>query len=399
MIFEDSFEKVLGIELIFNGEQEFKCYYCLLRRTDNEIMLEERSVIAGNLVQILKDLPKGYPTALNLSGKSVVFKNLGKELSADADRAFAGVFPGISSADFYKQFLTGNANSLIHIIRRSIADSVLGTFSASGLRVYALTLGASVTSVIWDLISADQNRFIFSGHFFELDEHRDLLSCNSDSSIRSEVPVKIGKQELNEDYVVGYAAAFQLLLNERVALLVADHTGINEKLEQVNEFAGLKKKAFLFLTILFVALLLSFLTCSFFNDQNAGLSGKAGAQAASVGQLQLLHEGITQDRKLLEALNWNKGYNYGFMLNELTSICPNDLALTTIALNEASKAEKGPVGSCIMLSGVSGNLSAVNNYMFALRDRKWIAGVKLISYKQEKESAEYIFSLQIALKI
>ena len=399
MIFEDSFEKVLGIELIFNGEQEFKCYYCLLRRTDNEIMLEERSVIAGNLVQILKDLPKGYPTALNLSGKGVVFKNLGKELSADADRAFAGVFPGISSADFYKQFLTGNSNSLIHIIRRSIADSVLGTFSASGLRVYALTLGASVTSVIWDLISADQNRFIFSGHFFELDEHRDLLSCNSDLSIRSEVPVKIGKQELNEDYVVGYAAAFQLLLNERVALLVADHTGINEKLEQVNEFAGLKKKAFLFLTILFVALLLSFLTFSFFNDQNAGLSGKAGAQAASVGQLQLLHEGITQDRKLLEALNWNKGYNYGFMLNELTSICPNDLALTTIALNEASKAEKGTVGSCIMLSGVSGNLSAVNNYMFVLRDRKWIAGVKLISYKQENVSAEYIFSLQIALKI
>ena len=397
MILEDLFDKVLGVELVFLGDQNYQCHYCLLRKAKDQVYLEEKNVSEGSLAQVMKYLPKGYPTALNLSGKGVVFKNLEKSAFIDSAQIFAAAFPAIQLNDFYIQCFLKGAGSLIHIIRRSLANQVLSTFASAGLNVFSLSLGASVTSVLWSLFDRKQQKIRFFGHHFEFDEKGILIFYSNVPPILSVSTIKVGEQVLMEGYVVCYATAFQLLLQDKVELLLAEVRDINEKLVDFNQTNSLKKKGFTFLTVLFVLLLLSFLIFTHFNAENASLSGKVGAQAASANQIELYKKGIAQDQKVLETLNWNRGYNYGFILNEISSSCPAQLSFTSIGLNHRLKNEMSNKNSQIFVSGISRSLPAVNNYLFLLRDKKWITQVKLLSYRLDTESDDYLFTLQISL--
>ncbi|MDN3588105.1 hypothetical protein QWY86_15585 [Pedobacter aquatilis] len=391
---EQPLNTVMGLELILLGDNLYRCHACLLSKKGSILGIQSKSIMEGTLVQVLEKIPRNYPIALNLTGKGILFKHLTDNGDRDVAEVFSSVFPGVLATDFYVQQFSSGKHSVLSIMRRTATDIILQTFRQSGIKVLALTFGASVTSCIWSLLELDGMYLSFQGHQFKLDGGMQLLEYNHRSIIQSEQIQNIAGQELADKYLIAYAAAFQLLLYKQMNMLWAEVPEVKVAFENFLQDSILKKRALVFMGILFLSLITSFLVFSHYNSENSRLSGVAGTLAASENQLDLFKQDIAEQEALLKKVSWNGGYPPGFVLKEISSTCPRQLSLLKISMNPLSKepTDERPV---ILLSGLSGNLTAVNNWIFLLKERKWVKLVKLQGYSADPESGNYRFNLKI----
>lgn len=390
--------KVLGVELKIIEPQMFSCRWCLLSKQKNAITIEQQKVVEGNLVTILEALPKADPIALTLNGKGIIHKNSTPAAEVTFDQLFQQTFPSIAQQNFYVQYFSEPNCAALSIIRKEMVDDLLSKMKNSGLKVFTLSLGGLVTAPIWSqLNSYDASEIKFDGHVFSLNEAKTLMAYKYDNSAQSKFPLKIAEEPIAEENVIAYASAFQLMMHQQLNLIQADVTYINSSFADFISINQLKKKAMIFLFALFAALMISFSLFSYYNDRNAQLLQTVGAQSINEDQMDRMKKSIAENEALLKQLNWNEGYNYGFLLNEIGASMPRQIQLLSINVNEfKTEIEKTERRPHIQISGTTDNLTAVNNWIFVLKEKPWIKTVKLLRYQEEEESSLYQFNLDLS---
>lgn len=396
MLKGNGLDSVLGLELVLLDKQRYSMRYCQLRIENKKLNIVEGKVLEGTLPEVMKALPKGSPVALVLSGKGVVHKNVESVAGEAPEQVFSKGFAGIDAKEFYIQQFDHQTNFLISIIRKVVADPIVAILKLAGFSVYALSLGAAVSGQIWSQLNVYGELIAFDGHEFILSSDKAFLSYRYEPGLSHPFPIKIEQEVLSESLLVSYSAAFQLLLHEQLDLIVSNSAEINQAFLDYHQDALLKKKGGVFLACLFIALLISFAVFSHYNAENNQLNSQVGALVSSADQIDVLKKNIAENEKLLRQLNWNGGYNYGFILNEVGNSMPKQLRLTEINSNLPNKdSEDLNLGAGLKVAGYTGDLAAVNNWMFVLREKKWIKAVRLINYKEDAASENYLFNMLI----
>lgn len=392
----EGLQTVLGVELCIQGDHTYSCRYCLLNKKGNEILIQAHKTVEGALVNVIAALPKTYPVALVLTGKGLLHKNIQLIDDAPLAQLFQQAFPAIAPQQFYMQFFKQETSGLLSIIRKEGVDELLDKLKLAGLKIYSISLGAVHSVHIWPQLNSYGNNLHYGGHAFELDEKRNFISYKIDHDIKNSFPLKLGQEVITENNIVAYAAAFQLLLNQKLQMVIADVTHVNTAFVKEQFNAKLKQRALWFLIALFGLLLISFASLTHFNQVNEKLLQQVGAQTASADQLTLLKTNVGKNEQLLKELNWNGGYNYGWLLNEIGQSKPRQLTLNEIRINdfktETEKQDKTPQ---IKITGVTNNLTAVNNWIFLLKEKKWVKTAKLTSYQEDPEKEQYQFNFLI----
>jgi len=277
-----------------------------------------------------------------------------------------------------------------------MVDPILSVFEQAGLMVLTLSFGAMVTASIWDQLNFTNGSIIFDGHEFEVDEQQIFLSYKYITTPRDESFKSIGPAKIEDEALVAYAASFKLLLHDKFDLIEAEQPEVQQRFHSYLENAILKKRGVIFLGALFLALLISFLIFSFYNTENSRLSAVVGAKTSSADQTDLLKRNITDKERLLKQLNWNGGYNYGFLANELVASSPKQLHLTEMNFNDyKTETEKQQRKPSIAIAGITDDLSAENNWIFLLKEKKWVKTVKLVKYQQDAGMDHHQFNLII----
>lgn len=385
---------VLGVELRIINDQLFSCRFCLLSKRKNALTIQQSKAIEGTMAIILAALPKGYPVALAITGKGIIHKNLSQTEGIDLNQAFNSAFPSINSNDFYLQQYNQAAYTLMSISRKQTIDELLNQMHLASLTVLVLTLGGIGSALIWEQLNSYGSTHLFDGHFFELNQENELINYQFDAERKCQFPVKIGQEPIPEENVIAYAMAFQLMMHDRLNLICAEVPTINQRFLNHVVNSQMKKKALVFLFALFMALLVSFLMFSHYNQQNAQLLQTVGAHTTSEEQTALMSKNIATNETLLKQLNWNGGYNYGFLLNEIGKSMPKQLQLRTLTMNdflsEQEKLERVPQ---LKITGTTNELMAVNNWIFMLKEKAWVKSVQLTSYQEDVEKDAYIFNL------
>jgi hypothetical protein len=395
-----SLSTVLGVELKLIGSNQYDCRFCLITKKNNAITIEKKCAIKGPLTEVLEKLPKNIPLALNLTGKGLLFKNVTLEQPLTDSQNFQAAFPAIDQKDFYTQCYHDQAHSLINIIRAEVVDDLLSKFKLSGLNVYILSLGAIVSKHVWPFLNSYHSPIQFDEHKFELTDMKQF-SLYSLLKITPEInapnfQLKIGEEPIEADCIIAYAAAMQLILHEKVDLINADIPTIEADFNKFLTERKLKKTALFFLAGLFALLLISFLTLTYYNSVNTKLIRLVGTQTANADQTDLMKKNTAESEALLKQLNWNGGYNYGLLLDEIGSTLPKQLKLAEIVMNDFKTAqEKIERKPNIRIIGTTDNLTAVNNWMFVLKEKPWVKTVKLLKYQDDLETTLYQFNLII----
>ncbi len=392
-----AFTKVLGFTLHHHGDNQFSGRYCELERKGNEIQIGDKKTVEGNLVKILESLPRKMPVALVLSGKGIIHKNMeiadGEE---DAEKNFRLVFPSIDANDFFVQQHHHEKNYVLSIARKDWVQELLEKLKRAGVEVCRLSFGGVVAlhilpqlNVYGEEVQLDGHQFVMTGKSFQSYAYK--------AEAKSPFPLKVGQQAIDEEMVLAYAAAFQLLLSDKLAPIVAEVPAVNDGFDQLVGTALWKKRALIFLGGLFALLLLSFTLFSHFNQENEQLLREVGAQTASADQMDLLKQQISKQEHLLKQLAWNGGYNYGFLVNEIGKSMPRPLSLISLSINDfKTEEEKTDRKPNVKIKGTTANLTAVNNWIFVLREKSWVKSAKLVKFQEDPDNDNYQFDILIS---
>lgn len=389
-------EQILAIELALLQNETYRCTYAVITRKGDRIDAAEHHTIEGTLVKVLERLPRKFPVALALSGKGIIHKQV-KGSGAENKDLFRTAFPSVERKDFYVQEAFSNGLVWISIIRQTLADDMVGKLQTAGLQVYALSLGALPVMSIWELLSVPDAGFTANGHQFDVDENGAIAGYRYAEGSENSGNLKIGDTKLKPALLLPYALAFQLFLHDQLLVIKADHTQVDNRFKDFLEQSKLKKTAGIFIFALLGLLLISFFTLTHYNAENAKLNEQVGVLTATADQSDLLKKEITEQKILLNKLGWNGGYSYGFLLNEIGSSKPRALTLNEVIFDqvkEEANVAKDLLAS-IKIAGETANLTAVNNWIFLLKEKKWAKEVKLLRYQQDTESENFQFNLLI----
>lgn len=385
---------VLGVELKIIDDQLFSCRLCLVSKHKNALTIEHHKVVEGSLVAILADLPKAYPIALTLTGKGIIHKNVQVVEELTLQQLFQNIFPSIEQQNFYVQEFDQNQQGTISIIRKEVVDELLAKLKPAGLKIFTLSLGGVVSVPILAQLNSYDSEIQFDGHLFSLTAAKEWISYKYDATIKNKFPIKIGEEPIPEENIVAYAAAFQLLLHQQLVLIKADVTSVNTGFADFITNHKLKKKALIFLFSLFAALMVSFALFSYYNDNNAKLVQTVGAQSINEEQVDRMKRNIAEHEALLKQLNWNGGYNYGLLLNEVGESMPKQIRLLSLTMNEfKSEIERTERKPQLKIMGTTANLTAVNNWIFVLKEKPWVKTVNLLKYQEDPDTDQYQFNL------
>lgn len=391
----NGFDQVLGIELKIIDQNLYSCRTCLIAKHQSKITIEQIKVVEGALSTVLADLPKRYPVALTLTGKGILYKNIEIDAQTPYDQVVKSAFPAIDTKDFYNQQFNVETHFSVAVIRKQMADELLDKLKLAGFRVYILSLSGLIAVHILSQLNSYGNEIQFDSHLFKLSDGN-FLSYSAQQPISAEFEFKIGQELIQQEAIVAYASAFQLMLHQNILIIHANAAHIDLDFSNAIATAQLKKQALFFLFALFGLLLISFMLFTYYNKENAALAMKVGSQTANADQTDLLKKTSSENITLLKQLNWNGGYNYGFILNEIGQCMPKQLTIQKVLVNNfktaIEKVEKQPN---IKIFGITDNLTAVNNWIFILKEKPWIKSVKLLKYQEDQEEDNYQFNLAI----
>jgi hypothetical protein len=392
----EPFEQILAIELALLQNETYRCTYAVITRKGDSIDAAEHRTVDGTLVKVLERLPRKFPVTLTISGKGIIHKQV-KGSGTENKDLFRTAFPSVERKDFYVQEAFSGDMTWISIIRQTLADDIVGKLQTAGLQVYTLSLGALPVISIWELLSGTVGGFAANGHQFDVDEAGALSGYRYTEGTENIGNLKLGDTKLKPALLVPYALAFQLFLHEKLFVIKADDTQVDNRFRDFLELSKLKKTAGIFVFTLLGLLLISFFALTHYNAENAKLNEQVGALTATADQSDLLKKEITEQKILLSKLGWNGGYSHAFLLNEIGSSKPRALTLSEVIFDQVKEEAAGAkdVLASVKIAGETANLTAVNNWIFLLKEKKWAKEVKLLRYQQDTESENFEFNLLI----
>jgi hypothetical protein len=388
--------KVLGIELRLASDQLWSCRSCLVLKEKKRLQIEHLDERIGTLVEVLADLPKRFPIALTLTGKGIVNKQFKLTEAFTNEKVFQQAFPSAEAKDFYRQVHHEKDFYSIAITRRSLIDELCGKLDNAGFTILSLSIGGLPALQIVNQLNSYDPLVVFDGHRFEFTADRLFVGYSYDADSVARFPLKIGGEPMPERQLMAYAAAFQLLLSQQLEPIVVDVETVNDRLNLFLVDANLKNNAVVFGSVIFFLLLFSFCLFSYYNGLNAKLSQQVGAQVSSSAQTEILKNNVAISEASLKNLDWNGGYNFGKLIDEICAMMPRQLALNKLSMNDFSTGqEKNERIPNIKINGTTQNLTAVNNWIFELKEKQWVKTVKLLKYQDDVNANCYAFSIMI----
>lgn len=363
------------------------------------IQIEKKKEHNGSLTEIAGLKIKG-PLAVTLTGRGVLLKKMPAVEHITA-QSLRHLFPDFKLTEFYIQHFKSGKNSFIAFVRKEIADPILAVFKKQGAEIMMLSLGPFVIDQVLPQLNNYGSELNFDGHRITFNEEKEWTDHTYAAEQVTGFELKIDIEPIEGKFLLAYAAAFQLILHERLDLIEVGVEEFNEALTEHTSKLKFKRNGSIVLFSLFVLLFINFFIFSFYNTENQKLAGKAGQQSSVFSNRQKLETDIKEKEVLVQRLGWNNGYRYAFLCDQIGQTVPQSIVLSELAINfvkdkkisplKKEYAEKGTIS----ISGQSPNVYVINDWIYALKLRSWVKAVQLEKYATDDQKQTQVFTLLV----
>jgi len=242
-----------------------------------------------------EQLPAKSIVALNLSGKGVLQKQIEKTEEI-TQHNFGSILPNAQIDDFYVQHFISGDYSFVSVIRKTEADRWIQQLRMQGLVPVMLSLGPFPVVQVLPQLNIYHQDIIFNGYAIQRNEQGEWLSCRYDPSASSPFPLKVESESLDEKLLIPYAAAFQVVLEGELEPVKADVASVDSAFINITADEKLKARGAVILGILFVLLLVNFLTFSWLNNDNARLTEQVSRSAQSTEDMRHVSDEVQKKK-------------------------------------------------------------------------------------------------------
>ncbi|WP_169304302.1 PilN domain-containing protein [Pedobacter frigoris] len=362
-----------------------------------QVHIGSKKTHKGSLAKITPE-PITVPLAITLTGRGILVKRTAR-IDVVSESSLQHLFPTLKLAEFYVQHFVSGAHSFVAIVRREVADAVMGAFKKQGAEVLMLSLGAFVVDQVIPQLNSYSEVLRFDGHQVEMNADKSWKEYNYQSGLTLGFPLKIDIETMPEEYLLAYATAFQLILNDKLPLIEVDADHIKDRLEEHAAKLKFKKYGTLMLFVFFALLMVNFLLLSMYNSSNQELMSKAGKQSYLFENRQKLEEEVKGKENLVNKLGWNKGYRYAYLCDQLASSLPKELTLHELQINPLSGNTIGLIKDTdletgnMKIKGQTTSVYAVNNWIYELKQKAWVKDVQLEKYAADDQNEAQVFTI------
>ena len=251
------------------------------------------------------------------------------------------------------------------------------------------------------LLNSYGDQLGFDGHQLLFNEEQHWVDYQYTPGSGREFELKIDIEPIPQQFLLAYAAAFQLILNEKLDLIGVVDQQAQQALTELLAKLKFKKNSSLALLSLFSLLLVNFLLFSHYNTANQTLASKAGQRSTQSLDRQKLAADVKEKEQQVNLLGWNHGQRYAFLLDQIGQTLPPAVTLNELQINQTgstrSTAEKEmPIATgTIKILGQSASTYAVNDWLYALKKLRWIKAVHLEKYGAGQQQEVPVFTIKL----
>lgn len=372
-----------GVEVLqLNGENKY--YGILLKKKRKELDIET-SFEADDIEALKTYISKDKPITLVINTDFVLTKKVQGKTSESLKLAHLA-FPNIKIEDFYFETLSQNENHFISICRKSYVDDLLKAFNSYGLAVIDFTLGSLISSSIANFVSTGDIKTSNSLIALEDSRIRDI----STERISQEITYSINGLDINNHFILGFAAALNLVLKD--STIKSSFTDIKATLNtdfQQKQFS--KHFLKIGLSALFVVLLINFLLFNHYYSEVKTLRETAQILESSKVKMLSLNEKVEKTEKMVEDVLQSSASKSSFYVDVIINNLPESILLKELnyqPLLKKIKEDKAVEShkNTILISGDSNKSIEFSQWLSQLENFEWIASVEILSFEDLSKS-------------
>jgi Tfp pilus assembly protein PilN len=382
--------QLTGVHLHLGQDGNLVINACSVSANGSQLTIEKKSPGLLRIAELKDHLTYKTPLAISLSGKGVLTRQIEK-IAEISQGNFNQILPNANIDDFYVQnFITGGL-SFVSVIRRSEADKWINELTELGFMPLILSLGPFPVQHIISQLNVYGNEIVFNGNIIQLDEHHQWTAYRFEQPALSPFALKIETEVIDEKVVIPYAAAFQLVLAEKLEVIQAPVPELEKAFQKKITDNKIKVKGFLVLAVLFIMLLVNFILFSWLNAANALLNGQVSRFAQSTNTVQDMNDQIKKKERLLQSLGWDGGINKSALLDQLASLMPEEITWKEVAVNpvdlNSSRVQKLPIfyNRRIRITGTSDKIIPINEWLARIKTMAWVKNIQLESFAYNNE--------------
>lgn len=340
--------------------------------------------------ELLKNFPAKTIVALNLTGKGILQKQIERTEEINQNN-FSKILPNATIDDFYVQNFISGDQSFVSVIRKAEADKWISQLINAGFVLLTLSLGPFPVQHIINQLNVYNPEVIFNGHTIIRNEQSEWVSYQYDPSTTSPFPFKVESESIHEKLLVPYAAAFGLVLANKLALIQAEVPTLAKEFQKRVQEKKLKVQGAMVLFVFFVLLLVNFFLFSWLNSANAKLTEQVSRSAQSTSDVKQVNTQVEQKEALLKTLGWEGDINKSALIDQVASLLPEDVTWKEAAIDpidlSGSRSQKSIVFFTrkIRITGNSEKIIPVNEWIARIKTRAWVKNVQLDSYTFNSE--------------
>ena len=387
----------LGIVISKDGSATVNCCQLSL---DGKNLSFENKLRRVSLPEIKKQVKAGIPLSVNISGRGVLYKQL-ERVENIIPSNFSSVLPNASIDDFYVQHFPSGEHSFVSVIRKTEADKWLEAISEQGLSPLMLSLGPFPIAHILPQLNIYDEEILFAGIKIARSADKNWEKVSFHEEFQAPYTIKVESEILDQQLLLPYAAAFQLLLSDKLDAVKADVPVLGSAFDRLINDRKFKVNGMAILLVFFVLLLGNFVWLSGLNAENTRLAAEVSSSARTSTDQQALNDEIRQKELLLKELGWDGGINKSSLIDQAAAMMPPEITLKEISFNPVDAAADHGFGGIkfrerkILIRGESAQIIPVNEWAARLKSKKWAKNVELESYNFNNELNTGIFTIML----
>jgi len=384
------FNEATGVSITILPDGSTAINACSVNIQNNQLNFEKKITDLNTTEELTKHFPAKSIITLNLSGKGILQKQIEQTEEINQNN-FSKILPNASIEDFYIQNFISGDQSFVSVIRKADADKWISQLKSLGFVPLMLSLGPFPVQNIITQLNLYDTEIIFNGHTIQRSEKSEWTSYHYDPSVYAPFPLKVESETINEKLLIAYAAAFQMVLANKLEPIQAAVPSLDAEFQKRIEEKKLKVQGFLVLSVFFILLLVNFFLFSWLNSSNAKLTEQVSRTAQSTNDIQQINSQVQQKEALLKTLGWEGDINKSALIDQVASLLPPGITWKEAAIDpvdlSGSRSQKTIVffNRKIRIIGNSEKIIPVNEWIARIKTRPWAKNVQLDSYTFNNE--------------
>ncbi len=390
----------LGLELVIDPDGEATFNALSIKVEGKSLTFEKKAAGLTSLESVRTAFPDEPFSALIINGKGVLHKKIAKVSVLD-EKIMGQILPNANLSDFYIQNFESGESSFVSLMRKSDADTWIARLRASGFKLLSLSFGPFSVQQVYMQLNLDQRETIFGGYRIQRDDDGCWLDWTVSSTGPATFPIKVEDELLDENILIAYGAAFQLLYFTKLNPVIAATGALEEARVTLSGNKKLQAAGLALLSIFFSLLLINFIVFSYYASQVDKISLISRNTIQERGQAQAKLNELSLDIALLDSIGYNGGLSEAQMTDQLAGNLPAGVSWRTFAISPPdeirARNEKKLVFSDrhIHIQGECKEVGQVNTWIENARKIPWVRSIVMENYTINQESGKGEFIMLV----